>query len=70
MELNNTDFSRYEILSLIETNLQPLVDRHKKKASELFNVPYESVTEKQRRVGKLVNHQLSYSCSIKPNEIK
>lgn len=65
LQSKETGFTYYEILSLIETNLQPPVDRHKEKASELFNVPYESITEEQRKVGKLVNFQLDYSCSTK-----
>lgn len=32
------------------------VDVHRETAAHLFSVPYESVTEQQRRYGKLWNH--------------
>lgn len=36
-------------------------DLHREKAAEIFGVPSEKVTQKQRKYAKLVNYTLAYS---------
>ena len=62
------DYSQFELKILAELSQDPVlinafqkgIDIHKETASKIFEVPYEEVTEKQRKDAKAINFGLIY----------